>query len=70
MPNDCAVPGTEFVADRQSSNLCEEFQLLGAGPKMPADAREAARKLFGESDSGLAKEPPKKRFDSLFKDEN
>lgn len=26
-PNDCAVPGTEYVRDRESSNFCEEFRV-------------------------------------------
>ena len=26
-PNDCIVPGTEFVRDREASNLCEEFKV-------------------------------------------
>ena len=32
LPNDCAVPGTDYVADRQANNLCEEFSALGKGP--------------------------------------
>lgn len=31
-PNDCAVPGTEFVADRAKNNLCEDFKIAGKGP--------------------------------------
>lgn len=26
-PNDCLVPGTEFVKDRERNNLCEDFQV-------------------------------------------
>lgn len=26
-PNDCAVPGTDWVRDREAANLCEEFRL-------------------------------------------
>ena len=25
-PNDCIVPGTESIQDRERSNLCEEFK--------------------------------------------
>lgn len=32
LPNDCAVPGTEYIADRQANNFCEEFSVLGKGP--------------------------------------
>jgi len=26
-PNDCLVPGTEFIRDREASNFCEEFKV-------------------------------------------
>ena len=26
-PNDCAVPGTDFVRDRERNNFCEEFSV-------------------------------------------
>lgn len=26
-PNDCAVPGTDWVKDRERMNLCDEFEL-------------------------------------------
>lgn len=29
LPNDCEVPGTDYISDRSASNLCEEFSLLG-----------------------------------------
>jgi len=25
-PNDCSVPGTEFVRDREAMNFCEDFK--------------------------------------------
>ncbi len=32
-PNDCAVPGTDFVRDREAANFCEEFKpRRGASP--------------------------------------
>lgn len=34
-PNDCAVPGTDFIADREANNFCEEFCLLGKPPSSP-----------------------------------
>jgi hypothetical protein len=27
-PNDCLVPGTEFIRDREAANFCEEFKPL------------------------------------------
>ncbi|MES2199738.1 MAG: hypothetical protein V4489_06185 [Chlamydiota bacterium] len=29
LPNDCKIPGTEYVADRVKNNFCEEFSPLG-----------------------------------------
>lgn len=36
LPNDCAVPGTDYIADRQASNFCEEFSPLGKTPTPPS----------------------------------
>lgn len=68
LPNDCAVPGTEFIPDRSASNLCEEFKLLGKGPDQRVDPDEVSKRLFGETDSHEQKKSPKQRFDSLFQD--
>jgi hypothetical protein len=32
-PNDCAVPGTEWIKDREAMNFCEEFALKSASEK-------------------------------------
>lgn len=48
LPNDCAVPGTEFVPDREKSNLCDEFKILGQGPKQKEDYKKRFDSLFGE----------------------
>ncbi|MBS0627463.1 MAG: hypothetical protein JSS09_04555 [Verrucomicrobia bacterium] len=29
LPNDCKIPGTEYVADRSRNNFCEEFSPKG-----------------------------------------
>lgn len=31
-PNDCLVPGTDFISDREKYNFCEEFSCLGLAP--------------------------------------
>ena len=57
-PNDCIVPGTDFVADREKSNLCEEFR-----PKPPEQKSERPRHLFKDDE---IKKP--KSFKDLFDD--
>jgi hypothetical protein len=50
-PNDCAVPGTDYIRDREAANFCEEYKI-----KTEALSSE--------------QEQAKKRFNSLFKEEN
>lgn len=66
-PNDCEVPGTEFVAKREQPNLCEEFRPKAA-PDASAkpSASEIEDRLFGSS-SKKDGQSPKDKFDSLFK---
>ncbi|MCB1113396.1 MAG: hypothetical protein KDK62_01420 [Chlamydiia bacterium] len=47
-PNDCSVPGTEFVADREKRNLCEDFKLSGKPPQKGPSKEEIEKRLFGE----------------------
>lgn len=46
LPNDCAVPGTDFVRDRSAMNLCEDFKALGKPPTAKPSLDEIAKKLF------------------------
>lgn len=48
LPNDCKVPGTEPISDRERFNLCEEFSLLGAAPKKGPSVDAVKKRLFGE----------------------
>jgi len=68
LPNDCASPGTEHIADREACNFCEEFQLLGKGPIKKGDPKKAAYRLFGKEEKRSEDRSSKDRFDSLFKD--
>lgn len=69
LPNDCKIPGTEYIADREAANFCEEFKLLGQGPIKTGDPNEAAKRLFGNDKNNEQKpDSPKGRFDSLFHD--
>jgi hypothetical protein len=45
LANDCAVPNTEFVSDRQINNFCEEFTLSGIAPSSP---NTPSRKKFDD----------------------
>lgn len=63
LPNDCKVPGTEYIADREAVNFCEEFELLGKAPPKKGQAEDAARRLFGNGEI-----EKKKKFGDLFND--
>jgi hypothetical protein len=60
-PNDCLVPGTEYIRDREAANFCEEFKPLIHSASTSIDER--ARRILGEPEK-------KKDFNSLFKDED
>lgn len=53
-PNDCAVPGTEFVRDREAANFCEDFAIKNPSSRQSEDPLKIAKKLFGE-------DPPEKK---------
>lgn len=69
LPNNCAVPGTDFIADRTAPNFCEEFQLLGKVLEKKSDPREAERRLFGEANGKPKDDDPKNTFNQLFNDD-
>ncbi|MES2272708.1 MAG: hypothetical protein V4487_00750 [Chlamydiota bacterium] len=62
-PNDCLVPGTEYIRDREAFNFCEEFKVKI--PEHPPSSTNQAHRLFG-----LDGPEKKKDFGSLFKDED
>lgn len=44
-PNDCAIPGTDPIRDREGANYCEEFAIrLGGSP--PFGTTELFDRLF------------------------
>lgn len=62
LPNDCEVPETDFVADREGINFCEEFSLVGKKVEQKTSLEDVSKKLFGG-------EPEKQKpnpFDDLF----
>ncbi len=57
-PNDCAVPNTDFIRDRETMNFCEEFT-----PKISTDLPQPPKRTI------LGEPEPKKDFKSLFKND-
>ena len=44
-PNDCAVPGTDFIRDREAANFCEEFKVKTDFPQK-SDQKNKFNSLF------------------------
>lgn len=50
--NECRVPDTEFIRDREKANFCDQFEIAakapgGAGGKDLEEARKRFNRLFG-----------------------
>lgn len=63
-PNDCNVPNTEYVSDREKNNFCEDFEIK-SDEKNHFDKttkKDVSKKLFKDSDE----DDKDKSFDSLF----
>ncbi len=64
--NECAIPNTDWVGDREGPNFCEHFEFVDAAPTTPlendVEASTAFRALFGDID------PPKNKYPSSFED--
>jgi hypothetical protein len=59
-PNDCLIPGTDPIRDREKNNFCEEFKpILPKGETPPPNSN--AKKILGEPEK-------KKSFKDLFPD--
>lgn len=50
-PNDCAVPGTDFVRDREAANFCEEFKPKTDGPFRSDRDKKKFNSLFKDDDA-------------------
>ncbi len=49
-PNNCTIPGTEFVDDREKMNYCEDFKPKSAPEQKKGPTKEEIEKrLFGGS---------------------
>ena len=60
-PNDCLIPGTEPIRDREAANFCEDYKPLIPAAAPPSGGQ--ARRILGEPEK-------KKDFKSLFKDDD
>jgi hypothetical protein len=64
-PNDCLIPNTEHVMDREKNNFCEEFKIKeDLNQDTKKDKKEISRKLFKDDGD----QDDKRDFNSLFKD--
>jgi len=63
-PNDCRVPNTDFVFDREKNNFCEEFQILEkTDSSNKTTKKDISKKLFKDEED----DSNDTSFDSLFK---
>lgn len=69
-PNECDVPGTDFIVDRAKANLCEEFKLRAPDTAPPKQAvSDVESRLFGSSEAPPTNQSPQDKFRALFKDD-
>jgi hypothetical protein len=69
LPNDCAIPDTVRVNDREKYNFCEDFSLKAPSPKEESDISKVAKQLFGnDGEEENKKNSGKDGFNSLFAD--
>lgn len=61
LPNDCKIPNTDQIADREKKNFCDEFRMLGKFEKKK-ESLEVMKQLFGDEEA----EEEKKGFGDLF----
>ena len=47
-PNECIIPNSEFVADREKYNFCEDFKFRNDSDKKSSPSiKDIEKKLFG-----------------------
>jgi len=49
-PNDCSVPETEPIRDREAANFCESFKMGGALFEPPNKSKKDFNSLFKDED--------------------
>lgn len=71
LPNDCKVPGTDPIRDREASNFCEEFVIQGQrlNRRGNKDFSAIEKSLFKEENQSVDSTDsmtPEERFKKLF----
>jgi len=69
--NNCYIPTTDWVADKEGPNFCDEFEFADAdqNPQKTAgkdQARDAFTSLFGDSPLDTEKKAGLSDFEKLF----
>jgi hypothetical protein len=69
--NSCYIPTTDWVADKEGPNFCDEFEFADADSKSGKDtgkdhARDAFGSLFGNAAPDTEKKPGLSDFEKLF----
>lgn len=49
-PNDCNVPNTEYVSDREKNNFCEDFEIKNTLDIQTKTKEDILKRLFKDSD--------------------
>ena len=47
-PNECLIPGTEYIRDREMANFCEDFVIKLPVLSSPEGPMKKAKQIFGE----------------------
>ncbi len=49
-PNDCLIPGTEFIRDREAANFCEDFKINTTKQDKTKGGKTKFNSLFKEDE--------------------
>ncbi len=69
LPNDCFIPDTLSIADKEKCNFCEEFVIKEAGEQENGPSIEDISKRLFQDDGGSPQtQKEENAFDALFDD--
>jgi len=70
LPNDCEIPDTANVTDREASNFCEYYAYKEYTEDSRPSIEDVSTRLFGnDTDSKEKPNTSKNKFNTLFNDE-